>query len=241
MAFDEKKLRLERVSLETVYHAAYQFWNLRGVLPERWAHGPTFNGYRAGPDFVHLTPSTDAEDARLVGAFGLRNAGLVAEGSYWTAGASSLAEKWLADVYKTLEPRRTTRIKAQITALYPTPDPDKVSRNLRGRFYDDEELQKLVPDRFSSFHAAIEGLCVDGDPPMSFVVGVYGPPHQLDGLFTFPDDARDSTWWLCARLVSMVASNEGFDDPVRNALDTLNQLTSDYSRIVRTTFPSLVD
>jgi hypothetical protein len=140
-----------------------------------------------------------------------------------------------------LEPRRTTRIKAQIVALYPTPDPDKVSRNLRRRFYNDEELQRLVPERFSSFHAAVEGLCIEGDPPMSFVIGVYGPPHRLDGLFTFPDEVRDSAWWLCARLVATLANDEGFDDPVRNALDTLGQLTADYSRIVRTAFPSVVN
>jgi hypothetical protein len=144
-------------------------------------------------------------------------------------------------VYATLAPRRTTRIKAQIIALYPTADPDKVSRNLRRRFYNDEELQKLVPERFSSFHAAIEGLCIEGEPPMSFVVGVYGPPHRLDGLFTFQDEARDATWWLCARLVSTVVNEEGIEDPVRNALDTLAQLSGDYSRVVRTAFPSLVD
>jgi hypothetical protein len=240
MPFDVDKLRVERVSVELTYHAAYQFWNLRGVLAERWGHGPIFGGYREGPDVVSLVPPSPSSDERLLGVYGLRTAGLIAEGPEWSESAEDLAQKWLNDVYETLEPRRTTSVRVQVIGLYPVRDALRASNKLRERYYNAETFNKVVPSRFPDFHAAIEGMGLDGDPPMSWVVGVYGPPHAGQGLFTFSDAGRDSEWWMCVRTASIQQNENGLDAP-GVGLTNLRQLQKDFDQVVRTTLPSVVD
>lgn len=220
------------------FHAAYQYWNLRGVLAERWAHGPTFGSYREGPDFINLLPANE-EDMRLVAAYGLRGASLIAEGGKWTEGAIALAEKWLVDAYTTLEPRRTTSIRTQVVGLYPVKDPERASRKLRERFYKDEELSKVVPSRFVFFHAAVEIMALEAPPPASIVVGVYGPPHRDQGFFGFPDGERDGEWWMCIRAVSHQTDEDGLEAPA-TGWNNLIQLQRDFDGVARTVLPSLV-
>ena len=42
MDYRVDKLHLRRYDLQINYHAAYLYWNLRGILAEKWAHGPLF-------------------------------------------------------------------------------------------------------------------------------------------------------------------------------------------------------
>ena len=240
MPFDADKLRLERVSVELNYHAAYQYWNLRGVLAERWGHGPIFGGFREGADLVSLVPPSPSADERLLAVYGLRTAGLIAEGPEWSKDAGDLAERWLNDVYETLEPRRTISARVQVIGLYPVRDPMRASHKLRERYYKADTLNRLVPSRFPDFHAAIEGVALDGDPPMSWIVGVYGPYLAGQGLFTFGNAARDSEWWMCVRTFSVQQNENGLDAP-GVGLSNLRQLQRDFDQVVRTALPSLVD
>jgi hypothetical protein len=241
--YNERKLRVERIYLEASFHAAYRYWNLRGVLAERWAHGPYFGGYREGADQVVLLPGP-AEDhgLRIQGLYGLRTASFNAEGTEATHLAAELAEKWFRDVYDVLAPRRTTLLRAQIFGLYPVKDPLRVSGRLRARFYNDEHLRTMVPSRFNDYHAAVEFLALDPDPRLSAVVGVVGPPHRHDGFFAIADPERDDSWWLGFRMASVDArEDDGFDDPVGTLLGMLGAAQNDFSTLARAVLPTVAE
>ena len=201
MPFKPDQLRVERFFASVSYHAAYSYWNLRGVIAERWAHGPYFGAYADVGDAVRLSAGPETSNAPLIGVYGLKGGSFHGEGAERTRLALQLAPSWFDDIYTAFEPRRTIRISHDLMALYPLRDDGmRASRRLRIRFYNDAELIKVVPERFGDeFHAAVEGIALDADPPLSWTIGVYGPPHAHLGFFNFPDSDRDSSWWMAVR------------------------------------------
>jgi hypothetical protein len=146
MPFDRAAFRLERVHVQMGYAAAFNFWNYRGVLAERWGHGPIFGALaqQLGTEQVTLTPPTEAEDQRLQAVYGLKEAWITAEGQRWTEEVRDLAKQWLSEVHEVLQPRQTVRVNAQLFGLYPVGDPIQVSRRLRGRYYRNENLAETL-------------------------------------------------------------------------------------------------
>ncbi len=219
MPFDSTQFRTERLHVQMGYDAAFNYWNFKGVLAERWGHGPIFAsmGQQLGLEQVALTPPPD-KDERLQGVYGLKESWLLAEGPEWVPQAKDLAVQWLGEVHEVLNPRRTVRLTVHLFGLYPADNPVQVSRHVRSRFYRNENLAALLPHRLRShqdhFHAAIDWLVLDDDDRVSLIAGVIGPPHQ--GIFfAWPDKDRDERWWLGFNYVyNRINLSEGIDDPV---------------------------
>jgi hypothetical protein len=57
MAFNPQLIRLARFQVETSYHSAYQCLSIRGVLAERWGHGPIFEAFNDQGMQIALLPS----------------------------------------------------------------------------------------------------------------------------------------------------------------------------------------
>jgi hypothetical protein len=247
MPYDEKKLRLERLNVEAAYHAAYGFWSLKGVIAERWAHGPTFGAFNEGPNQVILTPALEEPDRNIAAVYGLRASGLNAEGRNWTAKAPDTATRWLGDVYEVLRPKMTVRVGVSLVALYPLKNPTAASQRLRKQFYRDERLEQLFPSsRYPDFHSAVDWLGLkphteDSYDQMSTVIGVIGPVHR--GLFfAFEDRERDSSWWMGMKLDYLERRDEdGIQDVVGTAGRMIEQGMVDFGRIARSTLPTVVD
>lgn len=225
----------------TTYHAAYAFWSLKGVLAERWGHGPIFGAFSETGDRVLLSPALEEVDRNIAAIYGLRTSGLNAEGPHWVGQAPRLAERWLADVYQVLKPKKTVRVRVDLTAIYPIRDPDRASEALRARFYDDSNLRRLVPDRYEHFHAAVDWLATEGSPQMSCVLGVIGPAHQGAGLFAFDDSFLSDQWWMGVRL-SHVEQNEeqGLEDPAARINHLIKLAYEDVGRVARVALPAIV-
>ena len=196
MPFRADQLVIERLDVQLTYHSAYTYWSLKGVLAERWAHGPIFGAYGEQPQQISLQPSPDTGDRRILAAYGLKASGLNAEGARWTSEAGELASAWLNDVYEVLQPKKTVNARTNLMALYPIRHSAAVSKNLRQTFYVDEKLRASVPQRFADrFHAATQWMYSEGDQSASGIVGVVGPPTgAISSSGTTKNETTDGGW-----------------------------------------------
>lgn len=245
MAFELDQLRVERVSLEIGYHATYTFYGLKGVLAERWGHGPIFGAVgEAGTGQINLTPvASEGQDERLLGVAGIRASALIAEGP-WARRVKEVAQPWFEDVLTVLKPQRVVSYKVEVFGVCPIKgDPVRVSERLRARYYDEEALRTVIGEDLEPQHAAVEVMWSGADYVRSMVLGVVGPPHTsrfLGSFFAFPSAERDQSWGLGARLVYAGSSEEGFDAPLDDLMRTLEDQLHEWSRVGRATFPQLV-
>lgn len=126
LAYDKKKLELRRFEVQVHYHSAYQYWNLRGILAEKWAHGPHFGGVGGGPDHVSLTPPPDTV-ADLIAVYGLKVSAFNWERPDPNAEAQALALEWLGDCIEVLAPRHFVSVQVKTFHLYPLRERDAVT------------------------------------------------------------------------------------------------------------------
>lgn len=222
MPFNPDEIRLERFQAEVAYHAAYLYWNLRGLIAERWAHGPTFGGYNEQGDQISLTPAVTPEqtDRRFQAVYGLRACGVHAEGPAWVPQARDVAAEWVNDALDAFNPKRVVRIQISTFGLYPVSDPIQASRKLRNVYYKNEAIGRLWPDSLrrhqDRFHSALDLLIPvdDHGSAVSVVVGVVGPVN-IGEFFVHPDAERDAQWWMGIRYLRHELNVEGIDQPKR--------------------------
>jgi hypothetical protein len=231
VAYNPADLRLERVSIEVAYDAAFLFWNLRGVIAERWGHGPVFGAMGEAQNQVNLSPAAEeGVDARIQGVYGLKASALLAEGPDWTAQARGIAEQWFPDVFDVLAPRKTVRMNVQLFGLYPLENAGQAvqaSRRMRSRFYRNDNLLAAFPDRLAeqrdSLHAAINWIAIEEGRQNSLIAGIVGPVHA--GLFfTYPKPERDEAWWVG---VNLTLSEFNTEDGIEPEVERLQQLVAD--------------
>lgn len=222
MAYDPARFQIERFNVELNYHAAFNYWNLRGVIAERWGHGPIFGARNENPLQVALlpaaTPQDPGKDVRIQASYGISASGVLAEGETWVLEAQDIAVEWLRDAVEVLKPKRTTRAQTQLFGLYPVEDAVQASRRLRGRYFRADNLESLLPNRLRNerdrFHAAVNWFIPTGDRTHSLIAGAVGPPHQGQ-FFAWPNPERDRQWWMGLNLVLLDANDDpGIDDPV---------------------------
>jgi hypothetical protein len=241
MPYDKSKLRLERFQVEVAYHAAYNFLNLRGVLAERWAHGPIFGATNELPGQVTLLPGSQPgteSDQRLWASYGLRATGINAEGPRWVPVGQEIVESWLTDALQVLKPKRVVRLVVSLFALYPLDDAVQASRKLRGWAYRSQNLAAVLPPSAERhrdrYHSAIDFLVPDGDSgtALSVVVGAVGPPHR-GSFFVHPDDERDGRWWMGFRVERRQVEEGGLEQPRKLLTTILKTTNADCEHIVQ--------
>jgi hypothetical protein len=219
MPYDKASLRIERVQADISYHAAYLYWNLRGLLAERWAHGPFFGAAGDTPEQTTLRPAKTEEedDARLWGVYGLRGSGLNAEGQHWVPQAWQLIDRWIGDVLVALKPQRVVRASVTVVALYPVEDIVAASAALRAAYYNEQHLDELLPPSLNeyrqAFHSAVDFFVPTSDEgsAVSAIAGAVGPPHR-GTLFLEPDEERDDQWWMGVKYERRRVQPDGLPD-----------------------------
>lgn len=239
--YEPGRLRTERFNVDVQYHSAYNFLSLRGVLAERWAHGPYFGAY-AEPtqQQVTLTPPSDAE-SRLQAFYGLKASGFSSERIDDLDLTTRLARDWFSDVFEVLNPKRIISMSIEWFALYPVSNPDRVSKRLREAYYNEgAQLSRLKPDRFAHFHSAIDMLMLNGDDQASLIAGVVGPPHRGARFFVTADAERDSAWWFGLRYSTRRSSSD--DGLAREGLDELMSTSqTEFKRLVALVMPRVIE
>lgn len=246
MPFREDKVRFERFSADSAYHAAYNFLSLKGVLAERWAHGPVFGAFADTGNQITLTPGPDPEIARptrLVQAFyGLKSSGFHYEQlpRSEVGGIAEIAAAWHKDAMTVLVPRRTTQLVVGWFLLHPISNPEKSSRLLRERYYKSEATALLKPERYSSYHSAVETLIDQGDEAYTIVLGVVGPPHKGQ-FFAHAGPDRDSRWWMGLRTSYSRRNDDGLEEPAEQIRDMISQSRIDVIELARIGFRGLID
>jgi hypothetical protein len=234
--FDNSQIRLERVQTDVGYHAAYNFWTLRGVLAERWGHGPLFGGYSETQDAIVLTPAvapdTTGPPRRIQAVYGLRAAGVNGEGAEGVEDALSISDDWIADVFEVLRPKRAVRVAVVLFFLYPVTNAAQASRNLRGKFYRPSAVEGILPSGLlkhrDRYHSAVDMIVPldDNGSFVSVVIGAVGPLHQGQ-FFATPDPERDRSWFLGMRYHAQHLDPDGFSDAPAVLKRTLESHLSD--------------
>jgi hypothetical protein len=244
--FNAALLRLERFQAEIAYHAAYNYWNLRGVLAERWAHGPVFGAANEATHQVTLTPAVGkGDDTRLWAVYGLRASGLNAEGETRVREARNLVQNWITDCVAVLQPKRTVRANVSLTALYPVDDIGEASKRLRAAYYREGSLEDVFPASLheyrQSFHSALDFLVPldDEGSGVSVIIGAIGPPHR-GTFFVDADEERDDEWWMGMKYERRRVELEGLKDPVAVASKMARRSVSDLQEIAAAVLPSVV-
>lgn len=240
MAFDLDKVRLERFRAEMGYHAAYNYLTLKGVLAERWAHGPVFGAVADQGNQITLTPASGFQDKRIDGVYGLRASSFDHECIDCAAETYEQAGEWFNDVVEVLKPKRITRLHTQRFALYPLSNIDAAeaaTRRLKVRYYKDE-LANLQPDGYRNF-SAVSGISIRDDRYLSIEMGVVGPPHK-NNFFGVPDDERDSKWWMGLKINLNRTADDGIEGNAAEALKSLIAEGADeYDRLVHQALGSI--
>jgi hypothetical protein len=247
MPFNPDEIRLERFQAELAYHAAYSYWNLRGVLAERWAHGPVFGGYNEQQDQISLTPAItpDDTDVRLRAVYGLRASGVLAEGPEWVAQAQELAADWVGDALEVFNPKRVVRAQISTFSLYPVEDSVQASRKLRNVYYRNEAMDHLWPDSLRQhrdrYHSAVDLLVPidDRGSAVSVVIGVVGPVNITE-FFVYPNADRDGQWWMGMRYLRSVRNVEGIDNPAQTFADAVRVGVAESSELFRSALQEIL-
>src|SRR5579863_2483624 len=107
----QPSLVLRRFEIAISHEAAFLFWGIKGVLAERWAHGPHFTAYGDHPNQLTLTdvPSMNRQAKKQA------IAGIVVSSFIWEApparkDAQDLATEWIHDVLEAATPRSVNKL-----------------------------------------------------------------------------------------------------------------------------------
>jgi hypothetical protein len=133
--FDSRRLTLRHFDVQIFYDAAFLYFNTKGLLAERWAHGPVFAGFNDRGETVLLRPGIE-DVMDIAGIYGLKTSAFMWERIDGTAGqAKDLMRRWFADCSKVLQPRRIARTYAKVMFSYPLNEGEveAVAAVLRGR------------------------------------------------------------------------------------------------------------
>lgn len=242
MHFDKGRLRLRRYEMQMAYHAAYLYWNLRGVLAEKWGHGPVFGAYGESQDQVTLTPArTDPlVPVQLAGVYGLRNSALLWEDTRKKE-AQDLALEWLSDCLAVLTPRRVVRVALKIVYSYPVKDPKRVTEVL---VKDYPNLGSFPPQSYPVKHVGVtfQARETKGDVDV-LATGIFGPygPDQAKSMFQSSTE-RDSEWALGLIYDISIGSEKGLSEPKRYLEEMAKRGDSEsYDLLTRTIMRTISD
>lgn len=245
MPFRRDRLRVERFHAELRYHAAFLYWNLRGIIAERWGHGPVFGGYMDGPSpQVTLTPADpwmgEGARPRVRGIYGLQASSLNWEKVGDTREAIDTGKEWFSDIIRVLEPRVVVA-GASWFYLYPilAGQRTRVSEKIRERFGNPKELDILRVDGFPEFHSPVETFQVDGTRTLTRSVGVVGPPHH-DHFFTEVDQDRAQSWFVGVRVLLNRVDQDGIESSSEELADLIATSRRLADSIAMTVLPGLV-
>ena len=239
--FDKSQLRVARFQVDVNYNACFPYWSLKGVLAERWAHGPVFGAFLDQGNQVTLSPaaSEGAVSPPIQAYYGIVASGYNNESATDIREAREQSLAWLSDVIAVLNPRRITRLSVGWFGLYPITDAPHASKLLRERYYTSAVARLTPQDRFPVLHSAADSFLVNGPEQLSVIVGVVGPPHK--GLFfAHPSNERDSRWWMGVRVNAAILNEDGIGKSIPELKRLVDQSYNDFNHACMTALPGLV-
>jgi hypothetical protein len=210
--YDVRRLKLRKLELQMHYHAAYQFWNLKGVIAEKWGHGPHFGAYSETSNEVRLTAAS-GEPSPFVGVYGLKVSAFAAEKTKFED-ASSLAVEWMSDCLETLRPLLVNRLILRLFYAYPSSDEKRVSQALAGEYPGVEQLWDT--GSYETVHGGLQSQQIrpgddGGRITTSVIFGAYSPNQQREWFNVV--DPEDAPWALGFHYFQERRSaDEGFSD-----------------------------
>ena len=193
--YDVRRLKLRKLELQMHYHAAYQFWNLKGVIAEKWGHGPHFGAYSEASNEVRLTVASGSPSP-LVGVYGLKVSAFAAEHQKFED-ASELAVEWMSDCLETLRPVLVNRLILRLFYAYPVRDEQRVSHAFASEYPGVEQLWDS--ESYDTVHGGLQSQQIrsvedGGQIATSVIFGAYSPNQPREWFNVV--DADDAPWTL---------------------------------------------
>ncbi len=230
---------MEQFSAEVQYHSAYNFLSLKGAIAERWAHGPAFGAYsELAQQAVSLTAGPD-RDNDIQGLYGLKSSSFRRRNVTDYSATRDLAMRWLGDVFEVLDPQRSVAVVAHWFGLYPIANPARATQGLRQRYAVPQAVSAFKLDGHSQWLSGVDGMTINGNENLSYVIGAVGPPHR-GRPFSWEDEDRDSKWWMGVNVTIEKFNESGLDDPLHDLEDLLARGAKYYSGICTRELPFIV-
>ncbi len=222
MVYQPKNLYLRRFEVQVHYDAAYLYWNLRGVIAEKWGHGPLFGGYGEMADRTTLSLGV-GENADVVGVYGLKFIAWNWERMADIDEGKELALEWVHDCLQVLTPQVVKRVFVRLQYAYPVgATRTKVEKQMRNEF---EGLDLFNPAGYAEIvHGAQFQAHKESDGVKVVASGIFGlySPEQAEELFNSKQDV-DTDWCLGLFYDRNEMCDDGFNDPLATliaAIDT---------------------
>jgi hypothetical protein len=165
---------LRRYELQVAYDTAFLFMNFRGLVGERWGHGPYFNAWGEQPGQVTFTSS--ATDQSLTGVVGIRVSSLIWHSPDTRDQAASLAENFLADCVEVVKPRTVRNIIVKQHHILPTTEAEELNGLLLA---DYPNLDGIIPPNYTESNSGLSFNATEIHGSVTrratAVVGIYLP------------------------------------------------------------------
>jgi hypothetical protein len=230
------EVNLRRFEIVVNYSAAFLFWNLRGILAEKWAHGPHFGAFSdQGPSQFTLTADAGPMDqpiganeskVRTAGMAGLRQSSFVWEDPIRQKAAEEIGLQWLTDVIDVAKPKVVQRIHIRRYHSKSIRRPDAVQKKI-----DDEFLSgnSVGPP---NYHHKFNGVAFqyrEHDLTTTGQFGIWGN-NQTSQWFMGPSP-NDKEWNLGLFMDFMLDSKAGFDDPLSELNNLITQSRTESAEV----------
>lgn len=213
MAYEQNKLRLRRFETQINHHSAFLFWNLKGVMAEKWAHGPHFGAYQQEPDRLVLTKKA-GQPSDLVAICTLKGSAFISEDMLYPK-IQPLVESWFADCIEVFQPRVVNTLNQKVFYAYPVKDAEKVNGLVLKQY---PGLGTFPPDDYEERFAAAQFQVRRTEKGEHITTpGIFGmySPEQSKILFSTRVADFDEQWNLgLSYETTRTSQPKGFDEPM---------------------------
>lgn len=235
VSYRDRVLKLRRFEVTVTYHAAFLYWNVRGILAEKWCHGPHFEAFHDAGEQIQLSRATEQPQDRWAVA-GLRASVFLSERDGQKPDeVTSLSLDWLNDCIDVLKPQLVNRVTTNVFYSYPV----EASRITRARAALSEQFPATTAFDLERWSEIETGITVaarrESASEREFLTGIFGVygPEQASDYFAWQPKGDERGLGL--RIHHSRARDAGFDDPKRAVADAVASSITDATRQVHGT------
>jgi hypothetical protein len=142
---------LRRYEIQILYDTAFLFLGTRGVVAEKWGHGPYFEAWSEQPGQITLTQSA-AVPSPLLGIMGIRVSLVVWQTPKSRESASALSSEFLSDCIQAFQPQAIRRVIIKMHYISPTTQPQALNAKL---LQDHPTIAQIIPDGHDETYSGV--------------------------------------------------------------------------------------
>jgi hypothetical protein len=183
---------LRRYEIQVAYDTAFLYLGTRGVVAEKWGHGPYFQAWSEQPGQITLTQTADAT-SQLSGVLGIRISLVVWQKPKSRESASQLSCEFLSDCVKAFQPQNIRSVGVKLHYISPTEQPQVLNAKL---LEEHPTLAQIIPPGHETTYSGLmfNAELHDRDDQIrsSCNLGIY--PKEASQQYFGYEDEDDPQW-----------------------------------------------